>query len=263
MERKLILITNDDGVSAQGIQVLTDLMLPFGDVMVVAPDSARSGAACSISPILPISVDLVRDEHTPEGHSLQVYACSGTPMDCVKVAIDQLAPRKPDLVVSGINHGDNASCSIHYSGTMGAALGGCMKGVPSIGYSLRTHSHQCDFSPYTQVIIDIARYVLVNGLPQDVCLNVNFPEVPRLAGVRVCRQARGDWRQEWEKASSPRGGNFYWLAGYFVNLEPDSEDTDYWALDHGYAAVTPITVDMTDHSALSALPADFGSTLND
>ena len=246
--KKLILITNDDGVQAQGIGELTQLMLTLGDVIVVAPDSARSGAGCSITPTTPISLQTVREEP-----GLHIYACSGSPVDCVKLALEQVCPRYPDLLVSGINHGDNASCSIHYSGTMGAVFEGCLKHIPSIGYSLRTLSHQCDFKPYRETIIQIARFVLQKGLPQDVCLNVNFPEVPELKGIRIARMARGNWTHEWAPANNPRGLNSYWLTGDFVNLEPECEDTDYWALDNGYAAVTPILSDLTAYHAMASL----------
>lgn len=250
MERKLILITNDDGVQAQGINELSRLMLTLGDVIVVAPDSARSGAAAAITCTQAVTlchrVDLEQDH-------LSVYACSGTPVDCVKLALEQVCPRRPDLLVSGINHGDNASCSIHYSGTMGAVFEGCMKGIPSVGYSLRTLSHHCDFSPYAADIVRIADFVLQQGLPQDVCLNVNFPEVARLAGMRVCRMGRGRWVQEWISANNPRGMNAFWLTGRFLNQEPHNEDTDYWALDHGYGSITPIRLDMTDYATMESL----------
>ena len=248
MEKKLILITNDDGVAAQGITVLTELMSRLGDVVVVAPDSARSGAACSITPTQPV---LLREVSHRAG--VCVCACSGTPVDCVKLALEKVCPRRPDLVVSGINHGDNASCSIHYSGTMGAVVEACMKGIPAIGFSLRTLSHQCDFTPYTDEVLRLARYVLEQGLPQDVCLNVNFPEVPCLAGTRICRMGRGIWQKEWAPAQNPRGLDAYWLTGEFANLEPESVDTDYWALDHGFASVTPIRLDMTDYATLKLL----------
>lgn len=250
MEQKLILITNDDGVSAQGIGVLAELMLTLGEVIIVAPDSARSGAACAITCTQAITL---RRRADMEREGLSIYACSGSPVDCVKLALEQVCPRHPDLIVSGINHGDNASCSIHYSGTMGAVIEGCMKGIPSIGYSLRTLSHKCDFSPYADTIVRTARFVLEQGLPQDVCLNVNFPEVLQLAGVRVCRMGRGRWVQEWISANNPRGMNAFWLTGRFLNLEPHAEDTDYWALDHGYAAITPIKLDMTDYQTLKHL----------
>ena len=252
-KRPLILISNDDGVQAQGIGVLTDLMRQLGDVVVVAPDGPRSAASCCISPLATIIIKLLKQE---EG--LTVYRCSGTPTDCVKLAMDGLLTRKPDLVVSGINHGDNASVSLHYSGTVGAALEACMKNVPAIAYSLKTKKTQgCDFRPYEEVIIETARYALEHGLPQDVLLNVNFPEVPALKGTRVCRMGRGRWMKEMvEETDKPLGKDerAFHLTGYFQNLEPDAEDTDYWALDHGYAAITPIGLDMTAKSPLPAPP---------
>ena len=241
--RPLILISNDDGVQAQGIQVLTRLMRSLGDVIVVAPDSARSGAACGITPVRPVRVSLLHEED-----GLCCYECSGTPVDCVKLALEKVVPRRPDLMVSGINHGDNASVSLHYSGTMGAVLEACMKAVPAIAYSLKTRSLQCDFRPYEAEVVRIARYVLENGLPEDVLLNVNFPEVPELKGTRVCRTGRGRWMKEMMQV----GEGEYRLTGYFQNLEPEAADTDYWALDHGYASITPIQLDMTAHDYLNS-----------
>ncbi len=245
--RPLILISNDDGVQAQGIKVLTALMQGLGDVIVVAPDGPRSASACSISPLSTITIRLLMEE---EG--LKVYQCSGTPTDCVKLALDGLLTRKPDLVVSGINHGDNASVSVQYSGTVGAALEACMKQVPAIAFSLKTKSLQCDFSPYEKVIMQTARYVLEHGLPQDVLLNVNFPEVPVLKGTKVCRLSRGAWRKEMVEA----GVNAYRLSGYFENLEPEADDTDYWALDHGFASITPIQLDMTAYRVMERLKGE-------
>lgn len=243
MNRPLILISNDDGVQAQGIQVLTALMHRLGDVVVVAPDGPRSASSCSISPITTITIKLLQEQ---EG--LKIYQCSGTPTDCVKLALDGLLTRRPDLVVSGINHGDNASVSIHYSGTVGAALEACMKGVPAIAFSLKTKSQQCDFRPYEKVIMQTACYVLKNGLPEDVLLNVNFPEVETLKGTRVCRIGRGRWMKEMKQV----GEDAYQLTGYFQNLEPDAEDTDYWALDHGFAAISPVKLDMTAYTLLGS-----------
>ena len=239
--RPLILISNDDGVQAQGIKVLTELMQKLGDVIVVAPDGPRSAASCSISPLTTITIRLVKEEP-----GLKVYQCSGTPTDCVKLALDGLLDRRPDLLVSGINHGDNASVSVHYSGTVGAALEACMKNVPAIAYSLKTKNQQCDFRPYEKVVTETARYVLENGLPDDVLLNVNFPEVAQLKGTRVCRLSRGRWMKEMAK----EGEGAYHLTGYFQNLEPESTDTDYWALDHGFASITPIQLDMTSYKWL-------------
>ncbi len=243
--RPLILITNDDGVQAQGISVLTQLMQSLGDVIVVAPTSARSGSACAITPINPVRLTCLNEQP-----GLSIWSCSGTPVDCVKLALEKVVPRCPDLLVSGINHGDNASVSLHYSGTIGAVLEACMKGVPAVGYSLRTRQQQCDFTPYEQVILDVARHVLEHGLQRDVCLNVNFPVTEQLRGVSVCRMARGNWLQEW--APTANEGEFT-LTGYFTNLEPEAEDTDYWALDHEMAAITPLQLDMTHYPSLAAL----------
>jgi len=244
-KRPLILITNDDGLDAQGINVLTKCMLNLGQVVVVAPNGARSGAACSITPLVPVTLKLEREEE-----NLLVYSCSGTPVDCVKLAWEKVVPRQPDLLVSGINHGDNASISLHYSGTIGAVIEGCMKSIPSIGFSLRTRKQECDFQPFLKVVEDVSSWVLKNGLPQDVCLNVNFPEVPALKGVSVCRMARGIWQSEWKETEVPGA---YQLTGNYTNLEPDVEGTDYWALDHDMAAITPLTLDMTYYPSLDIL----------
>ena len=243
--RPLILISNDDGTDAQGIQELTRMLLPLGDLVVVAPDGPRSGAACSMTVTCPVSLRLL--EHTD---GLTRYACSGTPADCVKLALEHVVDRKPALMVSGINHGDNASVNVHYSGTMGAAMEACMKGIPAIGYSLRTRDKQCDFSPYAQAIVHIARHVLEHGLPQDTCLNVNFPQVERLQGLSVCRMARGKWDTEW--ALTEQQGTFR-LTGRYTCLEPDAQDTDWWAMDHGRGAVVPLHLDMTHTPCLSTL----------
>lgn len=263
-ERPLILISNDDGVQAQGIQELTAMMRRQGEVIVVAPDGPRSASSCCISPLNTITVRLLKQED-----GLTIYQCSGTPTDCVKLAMDGLLTRRPDLVVSGINHGDNASVSLHYSGTVGAVLEACMKGVPAIAYSLKTKSQQCNFRPYEEVVIRTARYALENGLPQDVLLNVNFPEVEELKGTKVCRMGRGRWMKEMKEDTSMllgAGERAFHLTGYFQNLEPDAEDTDYWAMDHGFAAITPIGLDMTEYKWLEVsgegLENTFGSEIS-
>lgn len=251
MEEKLIFITNDDGIQAQGIQVLAQLMSRLGKVVVVAPDSARSGAGCSITPTTPVILEQVAGPSTQ--HPIAWYTCTGTPVDCVKLASEQVLEREPDLMVSGINHGDNASCSIHYSGTMGAVFEATLKRWPAIGFSLRTFRKETDFSPYCDAIVKIAAHVLEHGLPLYECLNVNFPELETLKGIRVARMAQGEWSCEWADAANPHGKRAFWLTGHFTNLEPASEDTDYWALDHGYASVTPIQMDMTAHQSLEML----------
>lgn len=248
--RPLILISNDDGVQAKGIHELTDVLSAVGDVVVMAPDRARSGAGCSITPHEPLRFQVLSVRP-----GLKVCACNGTPVDCVKLALVKAVDRKPDLVVGGINHGDNSSVSVHYSGTMGIVLEGCMKGIPSIGFSLCDFSADADFSATHDYIRCMAERVQADGLPAGVCLNVNFPrhEGHGYAGVKVCRMARGTWGNEWFEARHPRGGNYFWLTGSFRNEEPEDTETDAWALANNFVAVTPVQVDMTAYRALSEL----------
>ena len=246
--KPLIFLTNDDGVGAKGLNSLLEMLRPLGDVVVMAPDSGRSGAACSITPNRPVKYSLVKS-----APGLAVYQCSGTPVDCVKLALEQVLTRKPDVLVSGINHGDNASVSVLYSGTMGAVLEGCMKGIPSVGFSLCDFDADADFSACTSYVQRIVRRVLAAGLPEDVCLNVNFPAGSALAGIRVARMAKGAWGSEWVTAAHPKQEHHFWLTGRFTNLEPEAEDTDMWALAHGYVSVVPIRIDLTDRQALAQL----------
>ncbi|MEE1222760.1 MAG: 5'/3'-nucleotidase SurE, partial [Bacteroidaceae bacterium] len=236
---------------AKGINSLVDMLADMADIVVCAPEAARSGFACAFTVTDPLRLKLRR-----EREGMQMWSCTGTPVDCVKLALDQLLDgRRPDMVIGGINHGDNASVNVHYSGTMGAVLEACMKGLPAVGYSLRTFKQQCNFVPFDRVILQVAEHVLLKGLPQDVCLNVNFPEVDRLEGARVTRMCRGYWSSEWMPAQHPHGAEFYWLTGHFDNLEPEATDTDNWALDHGYASITPIQLDMTACRAMAELSA--------
>lgn len=244
-EKPLILIANDDGVEAKGINVLTRLMCQLGQVVVVAPDGARSGSSCAIT-----THGTVRLTCLSQAPGLQVYSCSGTPTDCVKLALEKVLGRKPDLMVSGINHGDNTSVSVHYSGTLGAVYEACMKEVPAIGFSVRSTDPECDFSPYEQSILKIASLAMKKVFPRDVCLNVNFPLVEKLQGIRVCRLARGNWVEEWIEDGE---ADTFRLTGHFVNLEPEAEDTDDWATRHGMAAVTPLKLDMTHFPTLPLL----------
>ncbi len=239
-DRPLILLTNDDGIRAKGINDLLAMLMPLGEVIVVAPESGRSGAGCSITSDCPVTVKEVR-----RAPGLALYQCSGSPADCVKLALEQVAPRRPDVLVSGINHGDNASVSVFYSGTMGAVLEGCMKGLPAVGFSLRTSNPAADFSACKPYVQRIVQRMLDEGLPSGVCLNVNFPEGMELQGLRVCRMARGNWSSEWMPAAHPKGERCYWLTGAFGNLEPEAEDTDMWALDHGFVSMVPTQVDVT------------------
>ncbi len=254
MTKPLILITNDDGYKAAGIRDLARAVSAIGDVIVVAPDGARSGAACAITATIPVHYSGPYEELLQCGE--QVYACSGTPVDCVKLALEQIVPRKPSLIISGINHGDNASVSCHYSGTMGAVLEGCMKDIPSIGFSLwlkRGESYE-QHPPCADTLAAIAtlcQRVIEAGLPADVCLNINLPVADSFRGWRVCRQARGRWSAEWAPAGNPHvRDRYFWLTGQFTDLEPDAADTDFAALRMGYGSIVPITIDMTAHSAI-------------
>ncbi len=246
--RPLILISNDDGVQAKGLNELIAMIAPFADILVMAPDGPRSGAACAISSNMPLSYKVVKDEP-----GMRVCVCNGTPVDCVKLALEVFKDRKPDLLVSGINHGDNSSVNVHYSGTMGVVLEGCMKDIPSIGFSLCNFDADADFSPLGSYVQAIVRRILETGLPDRVCLNVNFPNMSSFNGVKVCRMSRGLWTGEWFKMRHPRGKEYYWLTGEFCNTDPDCTDTDSWALSHGYVAVTPIQIDMTAYSAMKGL----------
>lgn len=250
MERKnrpLILISNDDGVNAKGIRELIETLRDVAELLVMAPDGPRSGAACAITSEYPVRPTLLVEE---EG--LKIYRCNGMPVDCVKLAMYMLGKR-PDLVIGGINHGDNSSVNVHYSGTMGVVLEGCIKGIPSIGFSLCDHAADADFQPMLPFVRRIVVETLEKGLPRGVCLNVNAPSAKYYQGVRVCRQAKGDWSNEWECCQHPRGGEYYWLTGRYDTEEPQSEDTDYWALKHGFIAITPIQVDMTAYAVMDEL----------
>lgn len=237
--RPYILVTNDDGINASGILVLTRLMMQLGDVIVVAPDGPRSGQSSAITVNVPI-----RFKEIEKKKGLTRYSCTGTPTDCVKLAFDELAERKPDLVVAGINHGSNAAINVIYSGTMGAAFEGCEHGVPSIGFSLCDHSPDADFTEFEPHILRIASETLKNGLPQSVCLNVNAP-VGKIGGIRVARQCHGQWMKEFAMKTDPNGKAYFWLTGYYQNFEPEAQDTDEWALANGFISIVPSTIDLT------------------
>lgn len=244
--RPLILISNDDGYQAKGINELVNMIRDLGDIIVCAPEGGRSGKSRAFS------TEMLMLRHVSTDNNVQVWACSGTPVDCVKMAYSQVCPRKPDMVIGGINHGDNASTNAHYSGTVGIVIEGAMKGIPSIAFSLCDYSVDADFSPMRQMVRDMVTMVLRDGLPHYVCLNVNYPK-DVCNGIKVCRMAYGHWRNEVEKREHPRGFNYYWMLGYYQNDEPESADTDNWAISHGYASVTPITVDITAHDYIEQL----------
>ena len=248
IKRPLLLISNDDGYQAKGINCLIQMLSDYGDIIVCAPESACSGFSCAFSATTPLRLRL-REKR--EG--VEIWSCNGTPVDCVKMALAEIVPRKPDMVIGGINHGDNASVNAHYSGTMGVTIEGCMKYIPSVAFSLCDHHEDADFEPLRPLIRVITKRVLQEGLPLGTCLNVNFPLVETYKGVRVCRMAKGTWGNEVTKCHHPRGYDYWWMVGHFTNDEPEAEDTDNWALTHGYVAITPTQIDVTAYSAMDKI----------
>lgn len=251
-KRPVILLSNDDGYMAKGIGCLIDMVKDLADLVVCAPDAGRSGYSCAFSATAPLWLKLRHDEP-----GLKVWSCNGTPVDCVKLALDQFfTDRRPDMVIGGINHGDNASVNAHYSGTMGVTLEGCMKYIPSVAFSLCDPSPDADFEPLRRIVREITALVLKEGLPKGSCLNVNFPKQKTFSGVRVCRMAKGTWDNECVEMPHPHGGSCFWMTGSYTNDEPEAEDTDNWALSHGYVAITPTTIDMTSYELKEKLERD-------
>lgn len=246
--KPLILVSNDDGVTAKGINELIKYLQPLGDIVVMAPDSARSGSSCAITVNHPVHYELIKQEP-----GLTIYSCTGSPTDCIKLARNTVLNREPDLVVAGINHGDNSGSNVHYSGTMGAVFEGCFNGIPSIGFSLCDHDCDAEFSHLSGYIQDITRMVLQNGLPSLVCLNVNFPATPDIKGIKICEQAVGRWVREWDPCARKNDDRYFWLTGEFVNMEPENTKTDNWALANGYAAITPARLDITAYDFMDEL----------
>ncbi|WMI68487.1 5'/3'-nucleotidase SurE [Mangrovimonas sp. YM274] len=248
--KPLILVTNDDGITAPGIRTLISIMNEIGEVVVVAPDSPQSGMGHAITVNSTIFVEKVVVDDGPQAE----YSCSGTPADCVKLANREILKRKPDLCVSGINHGSNSSINVIYSGTMSAAIEAGVEGIPAIGFSLLDYNWNANFEGTRRYIKTIVENVLKEKLPKDVVLNVNLPNLPEgeIKGIKVCRQARANWVEEFDKRHSPQGREYYWLTGKFVNLD-HGEDTDEWALEHGYVSVVPVQFDLTAHHCIQNL----------
>ncbi|MCA0933012.1 5'/3'-nucleotidase SurE [Lutimonas saemankumensis] len=248
--RPLILVTNDDGITAPGIRTLISVMNEIGDVIVIAPDSPQSGMGHAITLDSTIYCDAVTID---EGPQLE-YRCSGTPADCVKMAISEILNKKPDLCVSGVNHGSNSSVNVIYSGTMSAAIEAGIEGIPAIGFSLLDYSWNARFDHLKKHMKNLALHVLDKGLPDGVVLNVNFPKIEGLEfkGVKICRQARANWVEEFDKRVNPQGKEYYWLTGKFVDMD-HGEDTDIWALKNEFISVVPVGFDLTAHHFLPAL----------
>lgn len=245
-----ILVTNDDGITAQGIRTLVDVMSTLGDVYVVAPDKPQSGQghAITINQILEL-YPMKENEHTV----LEV-ACSGTPADCVKLAINEVMDVRPDLCVSGINHGSNSAISVIYSGTMSAAIEAGVEGIPAIGFSLADFSKDAVFSQTKEHVYNITKQVLENGLPDGIVLNVNFPKISEEAykGIKVCRQARSNWKEKFDKRLNPFGKEYFWLTGEFENLDKGEDTDEYW-LAQNYISLVPVQFDLTAHHMIQKL----------
>ena len=248
-KKPLILVTNDDGITAPGIRKLIKIMNVIGDVVVVAPDSPQSGKGHAITVDATLTCDRVKIDDGPQIE----YQCSGTPADCVKMAIREVLKRKPDLCVSGINHGSNSSISVLYSGTMSAAVEAGIEGIPAIGFSLLDYSLDANFDNLEVDIIKISKNVLDKKLPDGVVLNVNFPKTSEpFKGIKICRQAKGNWEEDFDKRINPMGKEYYWLSGKFVNQDK-GEDTDEWALANNYISVVPVQFDLTAHHFIQRL----------
>ncbi|MBS1780525.1 MAG: 5'/3'-nucleotidase SurE [Bacteroidetes bacterium] len=240
--RPVILITNDDGITAPGIRNLVDAVKDLGEVIVVAPDSPQSGMGHAITIGEPLRL---HKSNVFDG--IDSWECSGTPVDCVKLARDKILHRKPDLCLSGINHGANHSINIIYSGTMSAAMEAAIEGIPSVGFSLLDFSYDADFSIAGHVARTIAAQMLQTAMPAHTLLNVNIPKVygEEFRGIRICRQAYAKWQEEFDHRVDPRGKDYYWMTGKFMNMD-EREDTDVQALQNGFASVVPVKFDFTD-----------------
>jgi len=249
-QKPLILVTNDDGINAPGINALIEVAREFGDVVVVAPQEAQSAMSHAITLKTPLRFSKVQ-----EIENVIYYKTNGTPADCVKLAFNQILERKPDLVLSGINHGTNSSISVIYSGTVSAAIEACIFGLSSIAFSLCDFSHDADFTASKIICRKIIENALKNGIPKDVCLNVNIPKIKieEIKGIRISRQASGLWQESFVKCVDPYKQNYYWLTGEFVIHEPEAEETDEWALNHNFVSLVPVQVDMTAHHAIENL----------
>ncbi|MDR2563678.1 MAG: 5'/3'-nucleotidase SurE [Prevotellaceae bacterium] len=242
MNKPLIFISNDDGVNAPGLQALIEMVRPLGELFVMAPMEPQSGMSHAITVKTPLRVHKIREEK-----GLTIYSCNGTPADCVKLALCRFVSRTPDLLVSGVNHGSNSSVSVVYSGTMAAAAEGALYHIPALGFSLCDYSREANFSAVVSIGKPIVEMALEKGLPEGIALNINFPalSLEEIKGVKVCRQNKGTWNEEFDQRTDPNGFDYYWLSGYYVNEEPEANDTDEAALDEGYVSIVPVHFDLT------------------
>ncbi|MDE6301354.1 MAG: 5'/3'-nucleotidase SurE [Muribaculaceae bacterium] len=250
--RPLVLVTNDDSIEAPGLFKLVECLPQDVDIIVVAPAQPQSGKSSAITVNSPLRIS----SH-PDVGAARVFTVSGTPVDCVKLALHAIVPRRPALVLAGINHGSNSGCNVIYSGTMGAVMEGCTVGIPSCGFSLLHHSMAADFDLSLPFVRDIISGLLADGLPDGVCLNVNIPAKVTPRGVRACRAAHGYWTDEYQRFTDPSGKPFYWLTGKFVNSEPLATDTDEYWLGQEYISLVPVSVDMSATSQVEPMSKRF------
>jgi 5'-nucleotidase len=252
MGKPLILVTNDDGITAPGLRMLVSIMKTIGEVVVVAPDSPQSGMGHAITLDSTLYSKKLTIDLDSEG--IDEYSCSGTPADCDKLALQELLPKKPDICVSGINHGSNSSINVIYSGTMSAAIEAGIEGIPAIGFSLCDYTWEADFSQAQDFIFAIVTEALKNGIPKGTVLNVNIPKLKKkkIKGIKICRQAKANWKEKFDKRTNPMGKDYYWLTGEFELLDK-GEDTDEWALANGFISVVPTHFDLTAHHVISEL----------
>ena len=246
-KKPVILVTNDDGISAPGLRALVEAMTELGKVVVVAPDKPQSGMGHAITigdPLRLLKMDLFK--------GIECYQCSGTPVDCVKLAKDKVLHANPDLCVSGINHGSNSSINVIYSGTMSAAVEACIEDIPAIGFSLLDYTFEADFTAAKHYAKILSKSLLKYRLPQGTLLNVNFPKLKldKIKGIKICRQAMAKWQEDYDERIDPRGNKYYWLTGKFMNYDKN-EDTDEWALKQGYVSVVPVQFDLTANHAIN------------
>jgi 5'-nucleotidase len=248
-EKPVILVTNDDGVSAPGLKNLVEAVKELGKIVVVAPDKPQSGMGHAITIGQPLRLHKIH-----LGESVETWSCTGTPVDCVKLAVDKVLHRKPDLCLSGINHGANHSINVIYSGTMSAAVEAAIESIPSVGFSLLDFSLEADFEGARKYAKIIVEKMLKTKLDKHTVLNVNIPSVPAelLKGMKICRQAYAKYEEDFVERQDPHGRHYYWLTGEFVNFDK-GKDTDVWALANNYVSVVPVQFDMTNYVLKSKL----------
>jgi len=256
MNRPLILVSNDDGIDSKGIAALIEVAQKFGEVVVVAPASHQSGMSHAITMFTSLRLTEVNDFG-----ATKAYMCSGTPVDCVKIALSKVLDRKPDLCISGVNHGSNASINVIYSGTMAAAMEAAIEGINSIGFSLLNFAANANMDTAKFVVEKIIAETLQKGISDTNLLNVNIPnvDIDQLKGFKICRQAKGNWREEFDQRTDPFKRDYYWLTGKFI-YEDTGDDNDIWALDHNYVSIVPVSYNLTAKKSVQSLQKSW--TLN-